>query len=374
MGLAQAAQTGLLQVLHALGLSVSNAGQPAWPFASRIATETLVIDHGLARSLAWALGWTALSVVLLVTAAFRRRRRRPVLGLALISLYIAPWPPLSLLLTEAVPTSFHRSPTRFDTDSVARGLALYDTHCASCHGADGRGEGPAAAAQAVWPPTLSAGLMWKRAPGELLWHILHGMKDTQGSATMPGFADRLNEADVWALLDGMKALSAGDNARREASWPWPVHAPNLWVTCTDRPSRELDSWRGQRLRIVAADDTSEPPREDPRFLTVVLRRAPSATRSDCDAGGINPWHAYAAIAGVPDAALAGTQFIVDRGGWLRALHRPGQPDWSEDSLMCRSTSPPADGPRRRLDGMDGLIARMEADPVRIDGTGLAHAQ
>ena len=235
-----------------------------------------------------------------------------------------------------------------------------------------RGEGPAASALPVWPPTLSAGLLWKRSEGELLWRVLHGMTDQKGQPTMPGFADRLNEADVWALLDGMRALSDGDAARREASWPWPVHAPDLRVDCADGAQRRLIQWRGQRVRIVAADAAAVTPREDPRFETVVLRRERSGAFSGCGTSGDDAWRAYATIAGVPVDELAGTQFIVDRGGWLRALGRPGQSEWSEDSLLCRSDPPPVNSRRIEADGLDALIARMDADPVRIDRSGLAH--
>ena len=374
LGLAQAVQTGLLRALHALGVVDTVADQPAWPFTWRIATETLLIDRGLARQLAWALGFGGFALALLLAGALWRRGRWPIWALALIAALLVPWPPTALLLTDAVPTSFHRSPSTFDTASIARGLALYGTHCASCHGSDGRGEGPAAAALPVWPPTLSAGLLWKRAEGELLWHVLHGMTNRAGAVTMPGFAGTLNEADVWALIDGMKALSAGDSAQREANWPWPVHAPDVRVACADRAPRPLAQWRGQRVRIVAAEAAASAPRDDPRFVTVVLRREHTDALDDCDTAGADAWRAYASVAGVPESALAGTQFIVDRDGWLRALGRPGQPDWSEDNLLCRTETPPGTDRRVATDGLGDLVARMDADPVRIDRLGLAHAR
>jgi hypothetical protein len=69
-----------------------------------------------------------------------------------------------------------------------------------------------------------------------------------------------------------------------------------------------------------------------------------------------------ALAGTDTLALAGTQFLVDRDGWLRALNRPGQGDWAEDDLLCRSTGPSAAGPSV---GLEALIRRMDADPVRM---------
>ncbi|HWH81006.1 MAG TPA: cytochrome c, partial [Burkholderiaceae bacterium] len=323
---------------------------------------------------AWALGFGGFAVVLLLAGALWRRGRWPAWALALICTLLVPWPPMALVFTDALPTSFHRSPSHFDAASIERGLVLYETHCASCHGSDGRGEGPAAAQLPVWPPTLSAGLLWKRAEGELLWRVLHGVTSRAGTVTMPGFAGTLNEADVWALLDGMKALSAGDSVRREASWPWPVQAPDVGVACADLAPRRLAQWRGQRVRIVAADASASAPRDDPRVVTVVLRRERSDTPVDCGVSGIDAWRAYASVAGVPERALAGMQFIVDREGWLRALGRAGQSEWSEDSLLCRSETRPSASARTEPDGLGALIARMDADPVRIDRLGLAHAR
>ncbi len=367
-------QTGLLQLLHALGLTDTVAGQPAWPFAWRIATETLLIDRGLARQLAWALALGALTLVLLLAGALWRRARWPVWALAVIVASLAPWPPLALVLTDALPTSFHHSPSGFDAASISRGLALYDTHCASCHGRDGRGEGPAAAALPVWPPTLSAGLLWKRAEGELLWRVLHGMHDRAGATTMPGFAGTLYETDVWALLDAMKAVSAGDSLQRDAAWPWPVRAPGVEVDCAGHAPRGLAQWRGQRVRIVATDAAASAPRDDPRVATVVLQRERSDTTVECVAHGADAWRAFARVAGAPETALAGTQFIVDRDGWLRALVRPGQRDWSEDSLLCRADTPATDPRPPSSDGLGALIARMDADPVQAVRGGLAHAR
>ncbi|HSI61165.1 MAG TPA: cytochrome c [Ideonella sp.] len=368
----------MLQALHALGLTGEVAGQAAWPFGARIAVETLLIDRGLARQIAWALAALVFALLLAALGTAWRRGRLLAWLASLVLLLATPWPPLSLVLAGAVPTSFHRSPLGFEATAIARGRALYRTHCLACHGADGRGEGPAAASLPVWPPTLSAGLLWKRSEGELLWRVLHGMHNRRGETTMPGFAGQLDEADAWALLDGMRALSAGVAARREASWPWPVRAPDFEVACGGQAPRPLASWRGQRLRIVAGGGAPLPqPLEDPRLVTVVLQAGGSATRPDCIAASPGAaWQAYALVAGVDGAALAGMQFIVDREGWLRALARPGQGGWSEDSLICRSDGVAAAGrpPLLQRDGLGALIARMDGDPVQSAGLGLAHGR
>lgn len=44
---------------------------------------------------------------------------------------------------------------RHDPTALTVGAALYQTHCAACHGAAGRGDGPSAARLGVRPPDLT---------------------------------------------------------------------------------------------------------------------------------------------------------------------------------------------------------------------------
>lgn len=372
----QAAQLLLLRVLHACGLTGDIAGQPAWPFAQRIAVETLAIDAGLARQFVWACGAVAAIAPLLACAAASRRLRWPACGIALVVAAAVPWPAPALLLTDAVPTSFHHSTTSFDAPSIDAGLALYRTHCAACHGADGRGETPLAATLATWPPRLTGGLLWKRAEGELHWRIRHGITGRDGTTTMPTFAHTLGDADTWAVLDGLRALAAGDSVRRESAWQWPVRVPDLQVRCDLRATRALEDWRGQRLRIVVARGDDAPPREDPRLVTIVLRAANAApsTPTGCIADARGAMRAFATVAGVALDALPGTQFIVDRDGWLRAIAPPGDSAWSSERLLCRAGDVPRDAQAAKDDGLDGLIRQMDADPVRLAAFGLPHAR
>lgn len=352
-----AAQRGLLQVLHALGLAGDAAGQPAWPFASRIAVETLVLDHALARQLLLCLAASAALLLAVGVAMLMRRIRWPLLAVAVFTAAVAPWPSPALLRADAVPTSFHRSPTGFTAASIERGLVVYQQQCASCHGPDGRGDTPVAATLPVWPPQLSGGLLWKRAEGETHWKVLHGTTDRAGRATMPAFAQSLSTADAWAVLDGLKAMASGQGLQAEGRWRWPVPAPDLRVRCGDGPELPLSHWRGQRVRIVAAGNAVAL-REDARFVTVALG-GPSG--AGCVAAEPQARQAFAVLSGTDEAGLAGMQFIVDRAGWLRARGRPGDTGWRASDLLCSSTDAPSgEG------GLDALIRRIDADPVRAD--------
>ncbi|WP_287496627.1 c-type cytochrome [Pandoraea sp. CB10b_02] len=405
-----------LDALYALGLTDASHGAPAWPWSVRIAGENLVIDVALARQFAWMLAALVFALVCLVLALAWRRARRWLLGAGLLALVIAPWPSPSLWLGTAVPTSFHTSPTGFTVQSIARGERVYAANCVACHGVDGRGEGPLAATLRRWPPTMASALLSRRADGELFWHVLYGMRDAQG-VTMPGFAGRLSDREIWSALDYMRVLSASAGMAAGVSWPVPLALPSLVVKCGNAPARELADWRGrQRVRIVAVDAAHPPPFEDPRFLTLLLRQDPTATvtavadanrtvsaprllrvkatangaraanvtrllgeRADCVADAPQAWTVFAQIAGQPPSALAGTEWLADRDGWLRALAPAGRRGWASGGLMCTTTTAPpsdaagGDAPQaRRADPLTATLRQMDNDPVRFVKGGFVH--
>ncbi|MDR5666617.1 cytochrome c [Burkholderia cenocepacia] len=375
------AQIALARGLHAIGLTGDADGQAAWPWAHRIALETLRIDAGLTRQLALACGATALAVVLASTALASRKWRVVLASAALTVAWFAPWPPASLWLAPAVPTSFQRDPAPFSVSNVMRGAHLYTQHCAACHGVDGRGEGPLAATLAHWPPTFAGALLARRLDGELFWRVRHGTQDEHGAPTMPGFAATLGPQDTWAVLDYLKALAAGSGAQAEGAWPVPVPLPALDVRCGDAAPQALERWReGQRVRIVALAPGATPPQEDARWQTLLVTEngvsVPSSTgsRANCVATTVDAWRAFATIAGVAPDALGGTQLLADRRGWLRARALPGSAGWSDADLLCRSDTAAVrpSTPATRGDALTALLLRVDQEPVRDVQAGLPH--
>lgn len=371
-------QLGLLWLWHALGLTGTSHGQPAWPWARRIAGETLLIDLALARQVGFSLCALAFALLAVAVASAWRRGRPMLLAAALLALLLAPWPRAALLLGPASPTSFHASPTGFAVDAIVLGQRVYAQHCAACHGNDGRGEGPLAAGLPQWPPTLVSPLLARRADGELFWHVLSGMRDRRGQPTMPGLRSQLAEREAWAVIDYMKALSAANST--EGNWPVPLRLPEMAIRCGDAAPVALSHWRGeQRVRLVAVDGIAATlPYEDPRFLTVLVTpdgRVPAQVprfRAGCTAASAQAWQALAAIAGLPPARLAGTQLLADGAGWLRARGTPGS-TWSDADLVCVSGPAAATRPLPAgIDGLTALLLRMDAEPVRFVKGGFIH--
>ncbi|MDR0225309.1 MAG: cytochrome c [Burkholderiaceae bacterium] len=369
----QQAQAGLLRALHGLGLVQTVDDQPAWPWALRLSGDNLLIDLGQARGLLWSLAALAAATVLLVLVPWLRRLRWPALGMALLLLMLAPWPRADLILVPARPTSLHASPTGFSVESIAHGAQVYGRQCLACHGADGRGQGPLAARQSVWPPNFTSPLLWRRADGDLLWAIRHDPRPVQ-TATGPqahGQAGRLSTEDAWALIDFLKAQAAGQMLQIAGAWPYPVGLPDMDVRCAGQPVRRLHAWQGrqQRLRLVAGAGEVQ---EDPRLVSLQLQPGGQAGGAalDCLVTDPRAWQAMALLSG--SAGLQGMQWIGDRRGWLRALSRPGARGWSEDDLVCRTDTASQAPAGPAADGLGALIARMDAEPVRFVKGGFVH--
>jgi mono/diheme cytochrome c family protein len=364
-------------------------GQPAWPWAHRLAAEVLAQEPQLARQ-ATALLACVLGLGVLALLALRWRWARWALAPALfVVATAAPWSALALLQAPAVPTSWHHSPTGFTVQSIAQGAHIYQQQCVRCHGADGKGEGPDAARLPMWPPTLNGSLLWKRLEGELFWRVRHGMHSAAGVQTMPAFGD-LSDAQVWQVLDYLQAHAAGQLLRDTGAWAQPVRMPQAAVHCRNAASTSVRQLQGQRLRVVLGGGVDALPPDDPRLLTLWVPGQADAAgivggaadRAECTVQDPQALPVLTWVLGqVADDGKGpqGTQMLVDRNGWLRARAAPGQGGWSEDDLVCRA-SVPSNAPATRLaasappaaDGLEALIRRMDAEPVRPRRGGFPH--
>jgi putative copper export protein/mono/diheme cytochrome c family protein len=330
---------GLCVVFAAAGLATLPPGaheQPDWPFAVRPSLEALIYPFQR-REVTEALSALIAAALLLALGLWWRRIRWPAVALAAALCAIAPLPRLGLLLVAANPTSFQRSPVGFTTASIVHGAGLFRDHCAGCHGADARGPGPTAALLQHPPPDLTADGTQKQSDGDLFWQISHGIGDPASGPLMPGFAERLAADDRWDLITYLRAHAAGTAMAEIGEWPDPVAAPALVMRCGDGESRALDDLRGRAVWVIAseADDLTRHPLERSEVTTLLLTRHVGKNPSGaCVADASDAWSAFAVLAGMTPDALTGTEFLVDRDGWLRAMRRPDdRPRWSTPDML-----------------------------------------
>lgn len=85
-------------------------------------------------------------------------------------------------------------------EQVAQGRQLYQTHCAACHGEEGRGDGPAAAGLSPAPADLQrlTAMPLGRRPGYLAYAIGEG--GVAFGTAMPAYKDTLTLEQRQALV------------------------------------------------------------------------------------------------------------------------------------------------------------------------------
>lgn len=91
------------------------------------------------------------------------------------------------------------NPVKSTSASLARGEALFQTHCAACHGGRGEGDGPAAASLAPKPANLQE-MSGHHSDGDLAWKI------AKGRGAMPGWKDILSQKQIWDLVNHIRRL------------------------------------------------------------------------------------------------------------------------------------------------------------------------
>ncbi len=322
---------GVLSIVAVLGTMVPAAHQqPLWPFPIRFNADVLTAPEF--RGEVWlALASAALGLGL-ACASFVFRKlwgAVAVVWLVIIAFFL---PSLSLLTLPAYPTSFFQSPAGYTTRSIALGQKAFAQNCASCHGAEGQGDGPLAKQLPNPPADLTAGHIYAHSDGDLFWWISHGIADTP----MPGFAGRMDEATIWNLIDFIHANADGVRAARGT----PAQAPDFAIQCpegTITDLRQLDGTvvhlvfagqqAGARLAALSRLDLGG----DVMTVIVPLGAPAAATSIFCTSAESGMAEAYALYPPGRGQDLAGDEFLIDAKGWLRGMWLPrAGAGWSDD--------------------------------------------
>jgi putative copper export protein/mono/diheme cytochrome c family protein len=313
--------------------------QALWPFPERFTLDTLSEDPDFRREVIGALAAIGVAVVLLVAAVLLRLPPilgRPVRWLLGAGAALMVWfavPHLDLLFVPAYPTSYYHSPTGFTAVSIVQGEALYPSHCAACHGATGRGDGPAAKGLSEPPADLTAAHLWMHSDGELFWWLSHGIEDPEGGLAMPGFADALSDDERWDLIDYIRARNAGMAFAASGVWPVPVRAPDLQGECLADHTVALGDLHGGFVRLVIGP-VAAPSGLPATTFEATTDPAAHPAPGRCIVRDAAVLQAYRIIAGLPEGDLPGTQFLIDGDGWLRAVQRAGATSsWNDPAAL-----------------------------------------
>ena len=94
-----------------------------------------------------------------------------------------------------------KNPVPADGPSIDAGKKAYLSNCLACHGAAGKGDGPAAIACNPKPHDLSDPKIAAQTDGELFWKI------TQGKAPMPSYRKLLSDTDRWNVVNYVRTIA-----------------------------------------------------------------------------------------------------------------------------------------------------------------------
>ena len=103
----------------------------------------------------------------------------------------------------AVPDNFKKmkNAVESNTESIAEGKTLYATHCKSCHGSKGLGDGSKAAQLKTEPGNFSKADFQSQTDGALFY------KTTEGRDDMPSFKKKIPDADErWSIVNYMRTF------------------------------------------------------------------------------------------------------------------------------------------------------------------------
>jgi len=93
------------------------------------------------------------------------------------------------------------NPIKGDAASLATGKTLYNTHCKSCHGTKGKGDGPKAAQLDTESGDFSKASFQSQTDGALFYKTKVGRKD------MPSYKTKIPDADdMWAVVNYMRTF------------------------------------------------------------------------------------------------------------------------------------------------------------------------
>lgn len=91
------------------------------------------------------------------------------------------------------------NPLAEDTEPIDQGKQIYAANCASCHGVEAMGDGPASASLNPKPKPLATEVK-ALSDDYLYWRIAEGGAFSPFSSAMPAWKRTLSEEEIWQVV------------------------------------------------------------------------------------------------------------------------------------------------------------------------------
>lgn len=97
-----------------------------------------------------------------------------------------------------------KNPVAANAESIANGKSLWNTHCKSCHGSKGLGDGSKAAQLNTDPGDFSKNDFQAQTDGSIFY------KTSEGRDDMPSYKSKIpDQNDIWSLVNFMRTFKKG---------------------------------------------------------------------------------------------------------------------------------------------------------------------
>jgi mono/diheme cytochrome c family protein len=108
-------------------------------------------------------------------------------------------------------------PVRVTNEMIKRGQERFNIFCSACHGYTGAGGGTVGNLWSYPPPNLLAEQYVDRSQrqgkdGYLFDVVRNGVINASGAQAMPGYGEKINVADSWAVVAYLRTLQRSQNA------------------------------------------------------------------------------------------------------------------------------------------------------------------
>jgi mono/diheme cytochrome c family protein len=97
------------------------------------------------------------------------------------------------------------NPMANDQAAADAGKQIFDTNCSSCHGADAKGDGPAAVSLNPSPADL-ADLQSNFSDAYIFWRISEGGSLPPFNSQMPTWKSTLSEDQIWQVVTYLRTF------------------------------------------------------------------------------------------------------------------------------------------------------------------------
>ena len=88
-----------------------------------------------------------------------------------------------------------------DSQSIDKGKKVFTAKCLSCHGKQGKGDGPMLKVLKKKPGDLTSADVKAESDGALFWKV------TKGQKPMPSFAKNLTDTERWNVVNYIRTLN-----------------------------------------------------------------------------------------------------------------------------------------------------------------------